>query len=297
MYISKILQVIITTPGDVPASCIKRVIDSISEWNRLNSKTRRIVLMPVRWDTDVHAFINNEEPQKTINTQIASSSDVLIGIFWTRIGTPTKQYKSGSVEEIEKHVNDGKPAMLYFLNKSIPPEMLNNESAKEQYKRLSAAKKEWSGKGLIKEIRTNSNIFFNDLSLLLTDNNKEIRKVLHSDDLIFDSLIKDNCQFRYHFLPSPDGERVWYRKSTFRWIEKSPHSPIPDKVYLCYSESDSVVQGVRGIVVQCVTRDEEIGFQVFIPEKNEKDMWLYCRIVNKRGSDWERLGVSPIEYF
>lgn len=297
MYISKILQVIITTPSDVPASCIKRVIDSISEWNRLNSKTRRIVLMPVRWDTDVHAFINNEEPQQIINTQIASSSDVLIGIFWTRIGTPTKQYKSGSVEEIERHVNEGKPAMLYFLNKPIPPKMLNDESAKEQYKQLGVAKEEWCRKGLIKEIKTNSNTFFNDLSLLLTDNNKEIRKVLHSDDLIFDSIIIDNCQFRYHFLPSPDGERVWYRKSTFRWIEKSPHSPIPDKVYLCYSESDSVVQGVRGIVVQCVTQDEEIGFQVFIPEKNEKDMWLYCRIVNKRGSDWERLGVSPIEYF
>ena len=292
MYPARVLQVIITIPNDVPNTYFNNVVESINKWNLFNSETLKIILKPVRWETNVHTYVNNEEPEQIINT------DLMIGIFWTRIGTPSKRYICGSVEEIERHVQAGRPAILYFLKKRISSEMQNNESDMEQYKQLCSVKEEWGRRGLpIREINTKTNPFFDDLSQLMADNRNWIQKLLRIDDLDVDSLIYENCQFRYHFLPSPDGERVWYRKSMFRWIEKSPHSPIPDKVYLCYSESDSVVSGVRGIVVQCVSRDEDIGFQVFIPEKNKKDMWLYCRRVNKRGSDWVRLGVSPIDYF
>ena len=41
---------------------------------------------------------------------------MLIGIFWTRLGTPTGRAKSGTVEEIQRHVNEGRPAMIYFCD-------------------------------------------------------------------------------------------------------------------------------------------------------------------------------------
>ena len=299
MFYARILQVLVTSPSDVPKTMTDSVIHSIEKWNRLNSEAKKIFLKPVRWETDVYSILNNEEPQKNINTQIVSDSDILIGVFWTRIGTPTKEYESGSVEEIEKHIRQGKPALLYFLEKSLPMKMLNDDDIKQQYDKLQSFKRKWSKKGIYKDIGTNKNIFFDELTRFFNDksNCNNLNKLLQIGDYNIDSILEEKLQFKYRFLPSLDGERVWFRESVYRWVEKSPHSSIPDKVFLCYSESDSIVKGVRGIVVQCATRDEDIGFQVFIPEKNEIDMWLYCRIVNKRGSDWERLGVSPIEYF
>lgn len=297
MYYARVLQVLVTSPGDVPKSMIDGVIDSIEKWNKLNSVAKNIILKPVRWETDVYSNLNNEEPQKIINTQIVADSDILIGVFWTRIGTPTKEYESGSVEEIEKHIGKKKPAMLYFLKKQVPIEMFNDAELKYQFDKLQGFKRKWSRKGVYKDINVKSNVIFDDLSLLLNDRNKELARILHLGDFNIDSIVKEDLRFRYHFLPTDDGERIWIRQSAYRWIEKSPNSAISDKVFLCYSESESIIKGVRGMIVQCATRDEEIGFQVFIPEKNDRDMWLYCRIVNKRGSDWERLGVTPIEYY
>lgn len=297
MYYARVLQVLVTSPSDVPKAIIENVIESINQWNKLNSAARNIILKPVRWETDVYPVFEKEEPQQIINTQIVSKSDILIGVFWTRIGTPTKNYESGSVEEIEKHISREKPAMLYFLKKHVPQEMLNDAESKQQYEKLEAFKIKWSHNGLYKNINVNTTIVFNDLSLLLNDRSEKLARILHLGDFNIDSIVQNDLQFRYQFLPTPDGERVWIRQSAYRWIEKSPNSAIPDKVFLCYSESDSIIKGVRGMIVQCATKDEEVGFQVFIPEKNNHDMWLYCRIVNKRGSDWERLGVTPIEYF
>ncbi len=297
MYYARVLQVLVTSPSDVPKSMIDGVIDSIEKWNKLNSVAKNIILKPVRWETDVYSNLNNEEPQKIINTQIVADSDILIGVFWTRIGTPTNEYESGSVEEIEKHIGRKKPAMLYFLKKQVPIEMFNDAELKYQFDKLQGFKRKWSRKGVYKDINVKSNVIFDDLSLLLNDRNKELARILHLGDFNIDSIVKEDLRFRYHFLPTDDGERIWIRQSAYRWIEKSPNSAIPDKVFLCYSESESIIKGVRGMIVQCATRDEEIGFQVFIPEKNDRDMWLYCRIVNKRGSDWERLGVTPIEYY
>lgn len=297
MFYARVIQVLITSPSDVPKSIIENVIESINDWNKINSESRRIMLKPVRWETDVYASLNNKEPQHIINTQIVSASDILIGVFWTRIGTPTENYESGSVEEIEKHIGRQKPAMLYFLRKKVPLDLLNNDESKLQLKKLEAFKRKWSRNGIYKDINVNTNVIFKDLSLMLNDKNEKLAKIFHLGEFDFDSIVREDLQFRYQFLPTPDGERVWIRQSAYRWIEKSPNSAIPDKVFLCYSESDSIVEGVRGMIVQCATKDEEVGFQVFIPEKNDKDMWLYCRIVNKRGSDWERLGVTPIEYY
>lgn len=297
MFYARVIQVLITSPSDVPKSIIENVIESINDWNKINSESRRIMLKPVRWETDVYASLNNKEPQHIINTQIVSASDILIGVFWTRIGTPTENYESGSVEEIEKHIGRQKPAMLYFLRKKVPLDLLNNDESKLQFEKLEAFKRKWSRNGIYKDINVNTNVIFKDLSLMLNDKNEKLAKIFHLGEFDFDSIVREDLQFRYQFLPAPDGERVWIRQSAYRWIEKSPNSAIPDKVFLCYSESDSIVEGVRGMIVQCATKDEEVGFQVFIPEKNDKDMWLYCRIVNKRGSDWERLGVTPIEYY
>jgi hypothetical protein len=141
-YRAVIYKVMIASPNDV---VIERNIvrDVINEWNVINAEKRGMVLLPVGWDT--HASPSMEgHPQSIINKQVLKDSDLLIGIFWTRLGTPTDKYPSGTVEEIEEHLKLKKPAMLYF---SLTPVRPDSVDAKE-YDRLVEFRKSCQERGI-----------------------------------------------------------------------------------------------------------------------------------------------------
>src|SRR6266852_988492 len=71
-------------------------------------------------------------PQEAINRQLVSGCDILVGMFWTKIGTPTGVADSGTVEEIDHFVAAGKPALLYFSSRPIDP----NKIDLKQHKKL-----------------------------------------------------------------------------------------------------------------------------------------------------------------
>lgn len=83
-------------------------------------------------------------PQKLINQRLLVDCDLLIGVFWTRLGSPTGNEASGTVEEIHRHLNAGKPAMIYFSSKPVAPESLD----REQYESLKLFKTECMQKGI-----------------------------------------------------------------------------------------------------------------------------------------------------
>ncbi|MDZ7805808.1 MAG: hypothetical protein U5K71_01680 [Gracilimonas sp.] len=69
---------------------------------------------------------------------------LLIAIFESEIGTQTGKYISGTVEEIERHVDAGRPASIYFGNviENI------NEIDSEQLEELRKFKESIKGRGL-----------------------------------------------------------------------------------------------------------------------------------------------------
>jgi hypothetical protein len=113
----------IASPGDVAA---ERAIvsEEIYRWNDANAFTRKLVLLPVKWETHSTPQLG-EHPQTIINRQLLDDADLVIGIFGTRIGTPTEDYSSGTVEEIKKHVAAGKTAKIYFSDVAVPPSSVN----------------------------------------------------------------------------------------------------------------------------------------------------------------------------
>lgn len=122
-YEATIYQIMIASPSDVIKE--RQIIrDRILEWNSINSFDKKIVLMSIGWETHT-APVMGDRPQEIINKQILNNSDLLIGIFWTRIGTPTGEAISGTVEEIEKHVKLGKPAMIYFSKVPVLPDSID----------------------------------------------------------------------------------------------------------------------------------------------------------------------------
>lgn len=99
-------------PSDIKEE-IDIAIKVINHWTTLHAEQSSTVLLPIHWNTNSYPE-HGAHPQTLLNGQLASKSDMLIGIFGARVGTPTEKSQSGTIEEIEEHINAGKPVMLFF---------------------------------------------------------------------------------------------------------------------------------------------------------------------------------------
>jgi hypothetical protein len=115
---SLVLSVLIASPSDVGKE--RDVVTTvIHEWNAVHSRRMGISLEPIRWET--HTFpASGERPQEIIDKQIVDNCDFVVGIFGVRLGTPTGEAQSGTIEEIERLRKQGKHVSLYFSNAPIP---------------------------------------------------------------------------------------------------------------------------------------------------------------------------------
>lgn len=141
-YQSVVFNVLIASPGDVTKERAL-VREVIHEWNALHSFSTKKVFLPVSWETHSHPSMD-DRPQGVINEQIVDKADLVVGIFWTRLGTPTGLATSGTVEELERLVRAGKPAMIYFS--SAPVQLDSVDVA--QYEQLKAFKAALGQRGL-----------------------------------------------------------------------------------------------------------------------------------------------------
>lgn len=142
-YQATVYNVMIASPGDVQEerNIVRQVIH---EWNDIHSEKTMIALRPVGWETSTSP-VTGGRAQDIINTQILNSSDLLVAIFWTKLGTPTGNSESGTSEEIIKHIEAEKPAMIYFSETPVAPESLDQE----QYNKLREFKSWCQDNGLI----------------------------------------------------------------------------------------------------------------------------------------------------
>lgn len=119
---AKVFRVLIASPGDVGEE--RNVIpEIINEWNAVSAAAAKSILMPVKWESHAAPILGNR-PQAIINEQLVNECDLLVGVFWTRIGTHTGVAVSGTAEEIEQFVALKKPVMLYFSQSPIDPEKI-----------------------------------------------------------------------------------------------------------------------------------------------------------------------------
>jgi hypothetical protein len=166
-YDAKIIEVIIASPGDV-AEERQIVRDVIAEWNAVYARDRTVVLLPVGWETHSSPELDGR-PQQMINDRLLAHADLLVGIFWTRVGSPTGRAISGSIEEIEGHHHQGKPVMLYFSNAPVVLDSVDQD----QYAHLTTFKKWATSAGLVTFFESRDDFrgkFRHHLPLALRDN-------------------------------------------------------------------------------------------------------------------------------
>jgi hypothetical protein len=139
------LNVMIASPSDVEQER-QTARELIHEWNDTNAQDQRLVLLPMGWESHSSPKMG-DRPQAIINSQVLKQCDLLVAIFWTRLGTATGEAASGTVEEITKHVAAGKTAMVYFSNSPVAPASIN----KSQYEAVKMFREQCAQQGLFHE--------------------------------------------------------------------------------------------------------------------------------------------------
>jgi len=156
----------IASPGDVPSE--RTIIrDVIYEWNAVHSEQRNIVLLPIGWESHSSPEMG-DTPQEIINNQVLDKCDLLVGVFWTRVGTPTNEFASGTVEEIEKHIELKKPAMLYFSSQPVALDSVDMKQVEE----LKRFKDSCQSRGLYESYESHANFkekFYRHLQLKINE--------------------------------------------------------------------------------------------------------------------------------
>jgi hypothetical protein len=118
-----VFRVLIASPGDC-ADERKVVRDGVHRWNASHSLATHAILEPVSWETHARPDVG-DRPQAIINQQLVDTCDLLVGTFWTRLGTHTGEAESGTAEEIERLRGNGRPVLLYFSSAPVAPERLD----------------------------------------------------------------------------------------------------------------------------------------------------------------------------
>lgn len=141
----KLIKLFISCPSDLKPEIdsIKIVVDTI---NKTSGRQNSYFLECLNWTQDTYTQIG-EDAQDVINKQIDSEYDILIGLIWLKVGTPTKRDQSGTIEEINRAIDsDKKEFLIYF--KTASPENLNDLDL-GQYAKVKSFKSELSQKGVL----------------------------------------------------------------------------------------------------------------------------------------------------
>ncbi len=121
---ARIVKVLVASPSDVAAER-KIAEEVILGWHSRHPNSG-IMLDPVLWESRA-APQGGDRVQEILNKQIVNQCDMVIGIFWTRIGTDTGVAPGGAVEEVEKMTGMSKLVMLYFSNLPIARSKVDKE--------------------------------------------------------------------------------------------------------------------------------------------------------------------------
>ena len=113
-----VFDLLISCPSDVE-KYVDMLEKEVYRFNNLFGRTCNVIIRTRHWSKDSYPEFGNH-PQELINKQIVESSDMLLAVFWTRFGTLSQNYGSGTEEEIEKMLSMKKQVFVYFLNSPIP---------------------------------------------------------------------------------------------------------------------------------------------------------------------------------
>ena len=110
---------LLSAPSDISAGYIDRAFKVINRWNFHYGLPNAIQALPIHWQTHA-APVHGPRTQETLNSQLVDDSDLIIAIFWHRLGSDTGAAASGTVEELERAAAAGKSVSILRSVEPLP---------------------------------------------------------------------------------------------------------------------------------------------------------------------------------
>ena len=154
-------DLLISCPGDIQDE-IDLINKSVDKFNQQFSEALGISIRTRHWSKSSYSQSGNK-PQNILNEQFVNDCDAAVAIFWTRFGTPTDNFGSGTEEEIENMLSSHKQVFMYFCEKPIAPAEMNTDG----YSKIQEFKKRYQDLGLYFTYNTNEkfeSLFFAHLT-------------------------------------------------------------------------------------------------------------------------------------
>lgn len=149
----KVWRVLISSPGDVKPSRIS-VSDAVRMVNKaLEAAGKDLQLKLCGWPEDVVPGAHAESAQRLIEEQLRfDDCDIVIGIFWRKLGTPVLGAPSGSASEIliahDAWKRNKRPEILTYFNREAAAPPSSPAEAADQL-RLTEFKEELRAKHIL----------------------------------------------------------------------------------------------------------------------------------------------------
>lgn len=114
-----VYRILIAAPNDVIAEQ-RAIQEMISSWNTKYSAKMKAVFLPVLLEAQMVQEMN-DRPQVLLKNQVIKDCDILIGIFWTRIGPDAALAESITIKVINDFLKSGKAVMIYLSSAPAVP--------------------------------------------------------------------------------------------------------------------------------------------------------------------------------
>lgn len=147
---SQILRIVVASPNDVKIE--REIVEEVAEeLNRGIAAVFGLRLEVIRWETDAFPGFHRQGPQALIDTRLRiEDSDLLVGIFWKRIGTPIHRANSGTEHEFQiayqSWKTTGRPQIMVYFNQK--PYMPSSKAETDQQGRVFEFKDTFPEEGL-----------------------------------------------------------------------------------------------------------------------------------------------------
>lgn len=210
MFVANTYRIMLGSPSDIQEEIgiAKKII---LDWSCLNAETYNVVLLPLHWQDNSYPGYGFH-PQKILDRQLVDKSDMLVCIFGSKIGTATDTSDSGSIEEIEEHVKNGKPVMIFF-KQNVDITLITPESLLklQEFKSRIGTKALWCE--------------YKDIIDFTENFKKALILFINEHWLIHRELISDKSSAKVSF--SDDELKIFYR-----WANDLYDTPYSHNVYV-----------------------------------------------------------------
>lgn len=152
-----VFRVLLSSPSDLPAErkIVENIVNEINEAH----KSSHYGLELICWENDVSPEIILDSGQKIIDKVFAyDESDLLIGMFYNKVGTPVLGTASGTIHEIDKAIQSykehGIPSVMIYFKKVSVKLGETSKKQREEYMQVESKRKDYMKLGIVQQFES-----------------------------------------------------------------------------------------------------------------------------------------------